>query len=292
MVTGDDGILFDNMLCVHGEVPPRRFAGQLQRFRLAIQPHGRGRERPNPGRRPVGHLQHEQGRHLGQPHPGSGARQRQRSRPRHVRQPRSRRPGDGLEHLQPASGRPSRSPTFRARPTRASSCRTRTPTTTPARSASFRKQKQSTRPFQGARRAESGWPLEIEVTDRVRLPACALDLRRRRQDPDPEWRRTHPCLLSTSQASGTTIGTQSRRRAANASTSRSTASRSPRRPNSRSTSKSVERLSFRTGPYRNEPTIRTSAEKAPDRDSPNPDVPEPNAIYHIDDVDITPDPAG
>jgi hypothetical protein len=52
--------------------------------------------------------------------------------------------------------------------------------------------------------------------------------------------------------------------------------------------KSVERLSFRTGPYRNEPTIRTSAEKTPDRTSPNPDVPEPNAVYHIDDVEITP----
>ncbi len=55
---------------------------------------------------------------------------------------------------------------------------------------------------------------------------------------------------------------------------------------------SVERLSFRTGPYRNEPTIRTSAEKAPDRTSPNPDVPEPNAVYHVDEVSITPDPAG
>jgi hypothetical protein len=31
-VTSDDGVLFDNMLCVHGEVPPRRFAGKYKDF--------------------------------------------------------------------------------------------------------------------------------------------------------------------------------------------------------------------------------------------------------------------
>ncbi len=54
---------------------------------------------------------------------------------------------------------------------------------------------------------------------------------------------------------------------------------------------SIERLSFRTGPYRTEPTIRTSGEKAPDHVSPNPDVPESNAVFHIDDVDVKPDAA-
>ena len=32
IVTGDDGVLFDNMLCVQGEVPPRRFAGRYKDF--------------------------------------------------------------------------------------------------------------------------------------------------------------------------------------------------------------------------------------------------------------------
>lgn len=32
IVTGDDGITFDNMLCVHGEVPPRRFIGKYKDF--------------------------------------------------------------------------------------------------------------------------------------------------------------------------------------------------------------------------------------------------------------------
>jgi hypothetical protein len=52
--------------------------------------------------------------------------------------------------------------------------------------------------------------------------------------------------------------------------------------------KSVERLSFRTGAYRSEPTLRTSTDATPDRVTPNPDVPEPQATYHVDDVVITP----
>ena len=28
----DDGVTFDNMLCVHGEVPPRRFNGKYKDF--------------------------------------------------------------------------------------------------------------------------------------------------------------------------------------------------------------------------------------------------------------------
>ena len=32
IVTGDDGILFDHMLCIQGEVPPRRFAGKYKDF--------------------------------------------------------------------------------------------------------------------------------------------------------------------------------------------------------------------------------------------------------------------
>ena len=32
IVTGDDGVIFDNMLCVQGEVPPRRFAGRYKDF--------------------------------------------------------------------------------------------------------------------------------------------------------------------------------------------------------------------------------------------------------------------
>jgi hypothetical protein len=52
--------------------------------------------------------------------------------------------------------------------------------------------------------------------------------------------------------------------------------------------KSVERISFRTGPYRDEPTLKTATADEPDRTSPNPDLPEPVAIFHIDDVTIAP----
>jgi hypothetical protein len=52
--------------------------------------------------------------------------------------------------------------------------------------------------------------------------------------------------------------------------------------------KSVERLSFRTGVYRTEPTLKTSTDRTPDRGSPNPDIAVPLAIYHIDDVRIMP----
>lgn len=52
--------------------------------------------------------------------------------------------------------------------------------------------------------------------------------------------------------------------------------------------KSVERLSFRTGAFDDEPTLKTSTDRTPDRASPNPDIPESLAIYHVDDVAITP----
>jgi hypothetical protein len=52
--------------------------------------------------------------------------------------------------------------------------------------------------------------------------------------------------------------------------------------------KSVERISFRTGPVRDGPTLKTSTDRTPDRTSPNPDVPEPLSIFHVDDVQIAP----
>jgi hypothetical protein len=53
--------------------------------------------------------------------------------------------------------------------------------------------------------------------------------------------------------------------------------------------KSVERISFRTGAHRAGPTLKTSTEDQPDLTSPNPDKPEPLAVFHVDDVRITPD---
>jgi hypothetical protein len=52
--------------------------------------------------------------------------------------------------------------------------------------------------------------------------------------------------------------------------------------------KSVERVSFRTGARREEPTLKTSTDATPDRVSPNPDLPQPPVTYHIDDVRVTP----
>jgi hypothetical protein len=51
--------------------------------------------------------------------------------------------------------------------------------------------------------------------------------------------------------------------------------------------KSVERLSLRTGEYRSEPTRSTGRDVEPDVTDPNPDDPEPLATYGIDDVVIT-----
>jgi hypothetical protein len=48
--------------------------------------------------------------------------------------------------------------------------------------------------------------------------------------------------------------------------------------------KSVERLSLRTGHYRSEPTRRTPRDNTPDVKDPNPDEPEPLATYAVDDV--------
>src|SRR5262249_16360348 len=54
--------------------------------------------------------------------------------------------------------------------------------------------------------------------------------------------------------------------------------------------KSVERISFRTGVDRTEPTLKTSPDRPPDRVNPNPDIAQPLAIYHVDDLEVTPAP--
>jgi hypothetical protein len=50
--------------------------------------------------------------------------------------------------------------------------------------------------------------------------------------------------------------------------------------------KTVERLSFRTGQYRSEPSRKTLRDGPPDLKVPDPDAPEPSAVYNIDDVRI------
>jgi hypothetical protein len=49
----------------------------------------------------------------------------------------------------------------------------------------------------------------------------------------------------------------------------------------------VERLSFRTGAYRTEPTRRMNPEPGPE-DLPGADDPAPAAVFHLDDVTATP----
>ena len=49
--------------------------------------------------------------------------------------------------------------------------------------------------------------------------------------------------------------------------------------------RSLERISFRTGPYRSEPSLRTP--KSPGLDLPNSDDPARQAVYFIDEVEIT-----
>lgn len=52
--------------------------------------------------------------------------------------------------------------------------------------------------------------------------------------------------------------------------------------------RSVERISFRTGPQREEPTLKTTTAGQPDFADPNPDAPERPAMFYIDNVRITP----
>ena len=49
---------------------------------------------------------------------------------------------------------------------------------------------------------------------------------------------------------------------------------------------SLERISFRTGPFRTSPTLRDP--KTPGEDFPGADEPEPTAIYYIDDLTVKP----
>jgi len=51
--------------------------------------------------------------------------------------------------------------------------------------------------------------------------------------------------------------------------------------------KSVERISFRTGSPRTEPTLRSVTADTPDVVNPDPDVAVPVAVFHVDDVNIT-----
>jgi hypothetical protein len=52
--------------------------------------------------------------------------------------------------------------------------------------------------------------------------------------------------------------------------------------------KEVERLSFRTGRHRTEPDRKTRTDSLRDVSNPDPDAPLPLAVYHIDDVVIAP----
>jgi hypothetical protein len=52
--------------------------------------------------------------------------------------------------------------------------------------------------------------------------------------------------------------------------------------------KSIERISIRTGAYRSEPNRKVKTDNQPDLTNPNPDVSTTLAEYHIDDVIITP----
>jgi hypothetical protein len=51
--------------------------------------------------------------------------------------------------------------------------------------------------------------------------------------------------------------------------------------------KSVERISFRTGSPRTEPTLRSVTADTPDVTNPDPDVAVPAAVFRVDDVRVT-----
>ena len=285
IVTSDDGVLFDNMLCVHGEVPPRRFNGKYKDFgpqynRCIEEGNGAtpgsdlwvtysmNKEDIWVSRIPVPVRHAETGPvddtfdnlELGGPVTDWNVYS-PRWAPVSVVATDS--PNAHVLELQ------DQDPYDYARATRV-----------------FQESTRATIEFKVRRPPPDLFPLEIDVTDRyghrpVRLQidhegiySVAGDNQMQWSDDiRSEWRTVR---LSVDASAGRFDISIDGRTAATAVAFAEYV-------------KSVERLTFRTGPVRTEPTLRTATADTPDVTTPDPDIAEALATYQVDDVRIEAD---
>ena len=283
VVTGDDGALFDHMLCVHGEVPPRRFAGRYKDFgpqynRMLEEGNG---QTPGTDQWVTYSVNKEDIWVSRIPIPVRG----QVSGPVHDT-------FDDLEVGGPIPNWNTYSPKwapvsiagFPSAQNKSLELDDRDPYDYARAVRVFPESKTATVQFKVQAQQNQTGRLEIEVTDRFGYRPVRLVFA-----PDGQITFQNGSdllgLARYEDCKWYSIGLQIDvgRQTFDVSLDGKPVAKGARFAEY---VKSVERISFRTGAYRNEPTIRSSTEKAPDRISPNPDVEEPRAVYHVDELSI------
>jgi hypothetical protein len=285
IVTGDDGVLFDNMLCVQGDVPPRRFAGTFKDFGSQynrVVEEGNGKT-PGPDLWVAYSMNKEDIWVTRIPVP---VRQRVTG-PVHDT-------FDSLEAGGPVTDWNTYSPRwapvgvadFPSAANKSLELQDKDPYDYARAVRVFPETKSATLHFKIHAGQNHAGRLEIELTDRfgyrpVRLVFAedgqihTLDGAKPTTVAPYEPGKWYDVGLTVDVANGRFDVSLDGKPVASAAVFPEYA-------------KSVERVSFRTGARRDQPTLKTSTDRTRDRVDPNPDVPEPLAIYHIDDVTITP----
>jgi hypothetical protein len=285
IVTGDDGVLFDNMLCVQGEVPPRRFAGKYKDFGSQynrVVEEGNGRT-PGPDLWVTYSMNKEDIWVTRIPVPV----RRRVTEPVHDT-------FDGLEVGGPVTDwniysprwSPVRVADFPSRVNKSLELEDKDPYDYARAVRVFPETKSAALRFKVHAGQNHAGRLEIELTDRfgdrpVRLVFAddgqikALDGAKVKTLASYQSDKWYDVGLKVDVTNGRFDVSVDDKPVASAARFAEYV-------------KSVERISFRTGAHRDQPTLRSSTDRTPDRVSPNPDLPEPLAIYHIDDVTITP----
>jgi hypothetical protein len=285
IVTGDDGVIFDNMLCVQGEVPPRRFAGRYKDFGSQynrVVEEGNG-QTPGPDLWVTYSMNKEDIWVNRVPIPVRG----RVTGPVH----------DTFDNLNAGGAvtdwniySPKWCPVgvadFPSATNKSLELTDKDPYDYARAVRVFPESKSVTIQFKIHTAQNRGGRLEIEVNDRFGARPVRLILAEdgrikivdgaKLLDVGPyqpnEW---HDVELSLDVQRGTfDVSLDAKRAASTAAFAEYV--------------KSVERVSFRTGARREEPTLKTSTDATPDRVSPSPDLPQPPVTYHIDDVRVTP----
>lgn len=283
IVTGDDGVVFDDMLCVQGEVPPRRFAGKYKDFgpqynRIVEEGNG-----STPGTDLwVTYSMNKEDIWVSRvPVPVRG----------HAGGPVADT-FDGLAAGGPVTDWNVYSPrwahvgvvAFPSAANKSLELRDEDPYDYARAVRVFPEAKSATVRFKVHARQDNAGRLEVEVADRfghrpVRIVFTA-DGRIEARNGAEQVTVTHyepgkwyDVALTVDVARGcfdlVVGGKPASSRAAFAEYV-----------------KSVERISFRTGAHRDAPTLKTSTEDQQDRTNPNPDATEALTVFHIDDVRI------
>ena len=284
IVTGDDGITFDNMLCVHGEVPPRRFAGKYKDFgpqynRIVEEGNG-----STPGTDLwVTYSMNKEDIWVSRV-------------PVPVRDRVTGPVNDTFDHLQTGGSvtdwniysprwSPVRVVDVPTAANKSLELKDEDPYDYARAQRIFPETKAASVHFKIRAEQNSNGRLEIELTDRfgfrpVRLIFAedglikAMDGAQYKTLASYEPGEWYDINLIADVAKGAFDVSLAGKPVASAASFAEFV-------------KSVERISFRTGPQREEPTLKTTTADLPDRTDPNPDVPQPGAVFHVDDVTIS-----